>query len=215
MEQRMEQAGFGGTSLLSMLIFQGSFWKGWQSMISLVEVLALVTLAGFAVAFARKRIRRGSALALVLTGFCAAFISSPPASATEFRSGPTIEIAKDETVKGDLYATGQDISIDGTLDGALIVWGQEATIRGHVTGDVIVFVQSARIEGTVDGNVRGFCNNITVTRHVERNLMIWAQVIRVDSRGTVGRSLTSFSQTLGVDGKIGRDMLVFNQSTRI
>src|SRR5438046_209973 len=42
LEQRLEQAGFGGTSLLSMLIFQGSFWKGWQSMISLVEVLALV-----------------------------------------------------------------------------------------------------------------------------------------------------------------------------
>jgi len=32
-EQRLEQAGFGGTSLLSLLIFQGSFWKGWQSMI--------------------------------------------------------------------------------------------------------------------------------------------------------------------------------------
>ena len=215
MEQRMEQAGFGGTSLMSMLIFQGSFWNGWQSVISLVEVLALVTIAGFGVAFARKRIRRGSALALVLTGFCAAFASPQPAAATEFRSGPSIEIAKEETVKGDLYATGQDISIDGTLDGDLIVWGQEATIRGHVTGDVIVFVQSARIEGTVDGNVRGFCNNITVSGHVERNLMIWAQVIHVDTHGTVGRSITSFSQTLGIDGKIGRDMLIFNQSTRI
>jgi len=214
-QQRMEQAGFGGTSLMSMLIFQGSFWQGWQSVISLVEVLALVTVAGFGVAFARKRIRRGSALALVLTGFCAAFISAPQASATEFRSGPSIEIGKDETVKGDLYATGQDISIDGTLDGDLIVWGQEATIRGHVTGDVILFVQSARIEGTVDGNVRGFCNNITVSGHVDRNLMIWAQVIHVDTRGTVGRSVTSFSQTLGVDGKVGRDMLIFNQSTRI
>ena len=214
-QQRMEQAGFGGTSLLSMLIFQGSFWNGWQSVVSLVEVLALVTIAGFGVAFARKRIRRGSALALVVAGICGLFASPQPAAATEFRSGPSIEIAKDETVKGDLYATGQDISIDGTLDGDLIVWGQEATIRGHVTGDVIVFVQSARIEGTVDGNVRGFCNNITVTGHVERNLMIWAQVIRVDSRGTVGRSITSFSQTLGIDGKVGRDMLIFNQSTRI
>jgi hypothetical protein len=29
-----------------MLIFQGSFWKGWQSMLSLVEVLALVTIGG-------------------------------------------------------------------------------------------------------------------------------------------------------------------------
>src|SRR5947208_11424671 len=66
LQQRLEQAGFGGTSLLSMLIFQGSFWKGWQSMISLVEVLALVTIGGFAAILLRKRFRRGSAIALLL-----------------------------------------------------------------------------------------------------------------------------------------------------
>jgi len=215
LQQRLEQAGFGGTSLLSMLIFQGSFWKGWQSMISLVEVLALVTLGGFGVIVARKRLRRGSALALVLTGLCAAFVSAPPATATEFRSGPSMQIAKDETVKGDVYFTGQEISVDGTVDGDLFVWGQEATIRGHVTGDVFLFVQTGRIEGQVDGNVRGACNNVTISGTVERSLMVWAQVIHVDSRGTVGRSLTSFSQTLGIDGKVGRDLLIRNQSTRI
>jgi len=215
LQQRLEQAGFGGTSLLSMLIFQGSFWKGWQSMISLVEVLALVTLGGFAVIVARKRLRRGSALALVLTVLCAAFVSAPPATATEFRSGPSMQIAKDETVKGDVYFTGQEISVDGTVDGDLFVWGQEATIRGHVTGDVFLFVQTGRIEGQVDGNVRGACNNVTISGTVERSLMVWAQVIHVDSRGTVGRSLTSFSQTLGIDGKVGRDLLIRNQSTRI
>ena len=184
-------------------------------MISLLEVLALVTLGGFGVLAARRRFRRGSALALMLAGFCAAFASPQPAIATEFRRGPSIDIAKDETVKGDVYATGQEISVDGTIDGDLLVWGQEATVRGHVTGDVILFVETARIEGQVDGNVRGFCNNITITGTVERNLMAWAQVIHVDSRGAVGRSITSFSQTLGIDGKVGRDLLIFNQSTRI
>jgi cytoskeletal protein CcmA (bactofilin family) len=217
LEQRLEQAGFGGTSLLSMLIFQGSFWKGWQSMLSLVEVLALVTVGGFAAAAVRKRIRRGSALALVLAGFCALFASAsaPLASATEFRNGPSVEIGKDETVKGDMYFTGQQLSVDGTVDGDLFVWSQEVTLRGHVTGDVFIFVQTARIEGKVDGNVRGFCNNVTISGPVERSMMVWAQVIHVDSRGSVGRSLTSFSQTLSIDGKIARDMLIWNQSTRV
>ena len=213
--QRLEQAGFGGTSLLSMLIFQGSFWKGWQSMISLVEILALVTLGGFALIVARKRFRRGSALALILTGFCAAFAMPSPAAANEFRKGPSIQISKDETVKGDVYATGQQITVDGTVDGDLYVWGQEATVRGHVTGDVFIFVQTGRIEGQVDGSVRGFCNNVTVSGKVERNLMAWAQVVHVDNRGSIGRTLTSFSQTLSIDGKVGRDLLIFNQSTRI
>jgi cytoskeletal protein CcmA (bactofilin family) len=217
LQQRLEQAGFGGTSLLSMLIFQGSFWKGWQSMLSLVELLALITVVGFAAAAVRRRIRRGSALALVLAGFCALLASAgaPAASAAEFRSGPSVEIAKDETLKSDLYFTGQQLSVDGTIDGDLYVWGQEVTVRGHVTGDVFAFVQTARIEGQVDGSVRGFCNNITISGTVDRSLMAWAQVIHVDSRGSVGRSVTSFSQTLSVDGKVARDMLIFNQSTRI
>ena len=67
-QQQLDQAGFGGTSLVSLLIVQGAFWKGWQSMITLLEVLALVTLAGLGAVFFRRRIRRGSALALVLAG---------------------------------------------------------------------------------------------------------------------------------------------------
>jgi cytoskeletal protein CcmA (bactofilin family) len=215
LEQRMEQAGFGGTSLLSMLIFQGSFWKGWQSMLSLVEVLALITIGGFTAFVLRKRFRRGGALALMLTGFCAAFTSAPAATAAELRNGASVEIAKDETVKGDLYFTGQQLSVDGTIDGDLYVWAQEATIRGHVTGDVFIFVQTARIDGQVDGSVRGFCNNVTVSGTVDRSLMAWAQVIHVDNRGSVGRSVTSFSQTLSIDGKVARDLFVRNQSTRI
>jgi cytoskeletal protein CcmA (bactofilin family) len=144
-----------------------------------------------------------------------AFASAPPAVATDFRSGPSVQIASGETVKGDLYSSGQEISVDGTIDGDLYVWGQEATIRGHVTGDVFVFVQSARIEGQVDGSVRGFCNNITISGNVGRSLMAWAQVIHVDTRGSIGRTVTAFSQTLGIDGKVGRDLLIRNQSTRI
>src|SRR6201984_2887661 len=53
-QRRLQEAGFGGSDLLSLLIFQGAFWKGWQSMVTLLEVLALVTLAGFGVMFFRK-----------------------------------------------------------------------------------------------------------------------------------------------------------------
>jgi cytoskeletal protein CcmA (bactofilin family) len=215
LEKPLENAGFGGSSLVSMLIFQGSFWNGWQAMISVLELLAVITVGGLLAVAVRKRFRRGSALALVLTGLCATLTFAPQASATEFRSGPSVTISKDETVKSDVYFTGQELSVDGTIDGDLFVWGQEATVRGHVTGDVFVFAQSARIEGQVDGSVRGFCNNITVTGAVTRSLMIWAQVINIDSRGSVGRSVTSFSQTLSVDGKVGTDLLVYNQSTRI
>src|SRR5258708_22340278 len=116
-QSQLEQAGFGGSNLLSLLIFQGAFWKGWQSMITLLEVLALVTVGGFALAFFRKRVRRGSALALVLAGFCAALLLQPTsAMASETRRGESVGEAKDETIKADLFLFGDRVRVTGTAE---------------------------------------------------------------------------------------------------
>jgi len=88
-QQQLEQAGFGGSSLLGLLMFQGAFWKGWQSMITLLEVLAMLTLAGIGVAFFRRRIRRGSALALMFAGFCAV-LALPAANPPRFGTGTDV-----------------------------------------------------------------------------------------------------------------------------
>ncbi|HYW97498.1 MAG TPA: hypothetical protein VE822_00175, partial [Candidatus Elarobacter sp.] len=101
-ELKLEEAGFGGSNLLSLLIFQGAMWKGWQSMITLLEVLAMVTLAGLGAMFFRRRIRRGSALALVFAGLCTVLAMPTGASATEFRHEERLTIAKDEVIHTDL-----------------------------------------------------------------------------------------------------------------
>ncbi len=208
-QTQLEQAGFGGTNLLNLLIFQSSFWKGWQSMITLLEILAMATLGGLGVMFLRRRIRRGSALALVFAGLCAALAMPAPASATEFRKGNNIEVAKGETIKGDIYITGERARIDGTVDGDLIVFCQSLEINGHVTGDVISFSQSSRIYGQVDGNVRTFNNNITISGTVAKNVMGFDQSLVLDSNAKIGGSLTSFSESLTAEGTVGRDALLF------
>src|SRR6202790_2634179 len=114
-QQQLEQAGFGGSNLLSLLIFQGAFWKGWQSMIPLLEVVALVTVAGFVGGFFRRGLRRGSALALVLAGFCAALLFQPvSALATETRHAESVGVAQDEIIKGDIFLFGDRVRVDGT-----------------------------------------------------------------------------------------------------
>ena len=101
MQQRFEQAGFGGSSVLNLMIFQGAFWKGWQSMLTLLEVLALLTIAGSAVVFLRRRMRRGSVFAMMVAGICAAASMSSPAMATEFRGhGDTVEVETERNHQG-------------------------------------------------------------------------------------------------------------------
>src|SRR5207253_2911768 len=136
-ETQLEQAGFGGSNLLSLLIFQGAMWKGWQSMITLLEVLAMVTLAGLGAMFFRRRIRRGSALALVFAGLCTVLAMPTGASATEFRHEERLTIAKDEVIHGDLFAAGGRIRVEGTIEGDLVMAGGDIEISGHVLGDVL------------------------------------------------------------------------------
>jgi predicted anti-sigma-YlaC factor YlaD len=203
----LEQAGFGGTSVLSLLIFQGSFWKGWQSMFSLVEVLALLTAAGVAMAILRRRIRRGSVLALVLTGMCAAFVATPPASATEVRKGQTAEVRKDETIKGNVFLSGERVEVEGTVDGDVYVAGKDIEIDGHITGDLISAGRTVWIRGQIDGNVRSVGNNINVIGKVSKNVSFFGDTVRIDAKGSVDGSAMMFGSDMNIEGQLGRDLL--------
>jgi cytoskeletal protein CcmA (bactofilin family) len=216
-QQRLDQAGFGGSNLVSLLIFQGAFWKGWQSMITLLEVLALLTLGGFTFALFRRRLRRGSALALVLAGFCAvgALAMPPAATATEFRHEDTAEVRQGETIKGDIFMFCHHARVDGTVDGDLYLFTQDASVSGHVKGDIIAFAQSLRVSGEVDGNIRTFANNLTVSGNVTRNALVFAEVMNLDVAGKIDGSLTAFLQGLNLDGRLGRDLLFFGEHANI
>src|SRR2546422_9946349 len=174
-QEQLEKAGFGGSNLLGLLIFQGAMWKGWQSMITLLEVLAMLTLAGLVALFFRRKIRRGSALALVFAGFCIVLAVPSGASATEIRKGDSVKVEKDEAIKGDRSLTGARVRVDGIVDGDLIVFCQSLDISGHVTGDVLTVSQSARVTGQVDGNIRGANNNLTSTGTIGKNVMVFEE----------------------------------------
>ncbi|HTQ97354.1 MAG TPA: hypothetical protein VMH89_11150 [Candidatus Acidoferrum sp.] len=214
-EQPFEQAGFNSTSMLSLLVFQGAFWKGWQSMFTLVEVVATVSFAGFGLFFLRKYFKRGTALAVLFASMGLLFMTPPPAAAIETRHGESVTIAKGEKIKGDIILTGQRIRVEGDVDGDLVVFSQDVEIQGHITGDVLGGVQSIRISGQVDGNIRVAANTLTVSGHVGHNLTGWAQHIALESNGRVDHSLWGFCQLLAVDGQVGGDVLAYDQITSI
>jgi len=214
-EHDLEQAGFGGTNLLSLLLFQGAFWKGWQSMFTLVEFVALFSAAGFGLFLFRRYLKRASALAVMFAslGLLAAFAS--PASAMEFRKSDSIQIKKDEVIKGDLYATGENVRLDGTVDGDVYVAGKQVVISGRVTGEVFCACQSLRIDGQVEGSVRNASNSLTITGTVGRGVTSFSETTAIDLSGKVGHSITAFSKSLTVDGTVGGDILAFAAETNI
>lgn len=208
--QQLEQAGFGGSNLLNLLLFQGAFWKGWQSMIGLLEILAMMTLGGVGIALLRRRFRRWSAMAMILTVFAIGLGLPSAASAAEFRKGQSVVVAKEETIKNDLIVTGQRLRIDGTVDGDVISFGESLQVNGHVTGDLITFAKTLRVNGQVDGNIRAFANNAIISGTVGKNILSFVEALTLDSKGTVGGSITVFCGSLSMDGNMGRDLLSFS-----
>lgn len=189
----------------------------------------------------RRRIRRGSALALVLAGLCAALAlpTGVPAaetrkgdsvvqqvagqvaknvaknvvknvvSAAEMRKADFIDVRKDETVKGDLFAFAHRVNIEGTVDGDLYVFSEDANVSGHVAGDIIGFAHGLRVSGQVDGNIRAFANTLTISGDVSRNVLTFNESTNLDPTGKIGGSLTLFAKSLSLDGRLGRSLLAF------
>ena len=206
-QSELERAGFSGTNLLGLLIFQSPFWKGWQPMITLLEILAMATLGGLGVMFLRRRIRRGSALALVFAGLSVAMMLPAQASATELRKGDRVSVGKDEVIHSDLFVAGGQIRIAGTIEGDLVVAGGDVEVSGHVLGDLLSGSGQVRMTGQVDGSIRGYAGNITVKGKVGRNVMTCGGDVNIDRDATIGGSLTSFSGRLSIDGRVQRDVL--------
>ncbi len=188
-QQQLAQAGFGTSNLLSLLFFQGAFWKGWQSMISIFETIAMITIAGLGLFFLKRRKRRWPAMALMVPAVLGVLaVALPaPASAAEVRKANSAVIAKDETVKNDLIFAGGQLRVDGTVE-----------------GDLIMFV---------DGNVRSCGNSVTITGMVGKNVTYWGETTKLASSGTIGGSLMAFGALHSLDGRVGRDFLALGAET--
>src|SRR5438105_4852971 len=208
-------AGFGGSNLLGLLIFQGAVWKGWQSMITILEAVALVTLGGVGAMLLRRRIRRGSALALVFASLCAALMLTPGAPAAEKRTGQNPTVAKDETIKGDIFLSGERVRVEGTVDGDVFAVGKDIDIDGHVTGDVITAGRYLRIPGIVDGNGRSAGNTVVISGTVGKNITWFGDAVTVESAGKVVHGITMFGGTLAIDGHVGRDILFYGEEMNL
>jgi cytoskeletal protein CcmA (bactofilin family) len=209
MEHQFEQAGFGGTNLLNLLLFQGAFWKGWQSMFTLFQAMALAALLVLVVFAFRKYIKRGSALAMMFASFGLVAGFTTPAGATEFRKGDTVQVEKSEKIRNDLFITGQSVRIKGTVDGDVYAFAEEVDVSGQIMGDLICFAKSVHVSGKIDGNIRSMNNNLTITGSVGRSVTTFNELFTLDGNGEIGHSLTLFASSGSLDGKVDRDFVGF------
>ena len=160
------QAGFTQGNLLTVLFFTGAFWKGWDTMRSLMEFLAVGDTGMVAIWLLRKQWRRFTAIAFVMGAF--ALVAGASRSLWR-RNGMQVPIQDVDTRQSRLHARrrtgGEDRPDRGRRAHAdrrrrgrrSDRCFQSLTVNGHVKGDILGFGQEVRVNGPVDGNVRLWC----------------------------------------------------------
>src|SRR5215472_11092250 len=207
-QAQAEQAGFTQGNLFTMLVFTGSFWKGWNAMRSATEILAMVTLLLIVIWLLRRRFRRVTTFAMVMAAaFCALAVPPPAAAADTEHGKPNYTLASGQEVKTDLIVAADRTVIDGDVDGDLIAWSRSVTVNGHVKGDILGWGQLVAVNGTVDGNVRAFCQTLTITGTVSKNVMAWCGDVNLDHSGKVGGTVTIGAGDSELNGSVAGDVL--------
>jgi len=205
--QRLSNAGFGGTDFVSMLLFSGAFWEGWSYMIDVLQVVAVVLVGVAAVGLLRRRVRRPTAIAVIMSVLALALAVPQRAAATEFRREESVLVPATEVIHSDLIVSGASVRVDGTVEGDLIAFSGTLTVTGHVTGDIIAFAGQMRMEGTVDGNIRVISHSLSVDGTVAKNVAFIGSTFDLTERGQVGGSLITINTDADLDGHIHRDLL--------
>ena len=105
------------------------------------------------------------------------------------KTGDSVYVPKDQTIEGNLYAAGANL-----------------TIEGKVEGDVICAGQSINISGEVEGNLRLAGNSINFSGQVARNAMTLGATIVTSASSTIGWDLLALGNAFELRGNIGRDL---------
>jgi len=222
-QQQLNQSGFSGGNLMTMLFFSGAFWKGWSSVLSFVEFFAVAAFSILVLALLQRFWRRGAVVGVVLASIAPVLllgsllvVSAPVAHAGNVVHGnPNYTLPASQTVNTDLFVAGDIIRIDGTVNGDLFIWGGRAEVNGHVTGDVFTFCQGAQINGHVDGNVRDWSQSLTINGTVGKNVLAAGEEITLEEPGQVGGSITFGGGEALLSGHIARDLMANTGTTTI
>lgn len=145
-----------------------------------------------------------SKLLFVVSAFI--FLFPFTASAFTVKSGESVTLPKEESIKGNYFAAGNNLVIDGKIEGDLICAGQSLNINGEIGGDVICAAQTININGNVNGSVRILANAANINSTIEKNLMVGAATVNTASGSSIGGETLVAGAVADLKGKTSGDL---------
>ena len=123
------------------------------------------------------------------------------------------ETSSDNTFKkGDVYLSGDNVTIDYIVDGNLFVLANSVTINSQIGGDAFILAKTINVgeQGYIFSNLFTCAQDIKVSG-VVYDLYTLAQTVNIE--GYIYRDIHVSTNTLNINGTIGRN--AFANSTQI
>lgn len=125
----------------------------------------------------------------------------------KLRAGSQVVVPAEETIEGDLYASGGLVRVEGTVDGDLIATGGQVRLTGEVTGDLIASGGMVDVSGQVEGDVRAAGGQLTVSGSIGEDLFVAGGQVTLSSSGEVGEDLVFAAGQMTLDGSVTGDVM--------
>jgi cytoskeletal protein CcmA (bactofilin family) len=168
----------------------------------------------------KNTIRVLSILSLLVVLFA---LSAAPVFAFDGRSGDKVTISSGETVNGDVYMAGNEITIDGTVNGDVYAVGSRVTIKGTINGAITLAGQYVSVSGKIERSARLAGSEVTFTGNIKGDVILLGSDITVGRDARIGNDLviagtkcnilgnvdgrvSGGASTCTIDGKIGKDV---------
>lgn len=138
-------------------------------------------------------------------------------NATSNISEDSDENANSDTSKdmrrGDVYLTGDDVTIDYIVDGNLYVFAKSVTINSQIGGDVFAFAETVNVgeQGYVFSNLFTCAKNVNVSGVVYD---LYASASNVQISGYVYRDIRIASNSTDIKGTIGRNAYLYSNDIK-
>lgn len=121
---------------------------------------------------------------------------------SNFRTGESVRLEKNETIDSDFFAAGEKVVLAGTINNDAYVAGGNIDVEGNIKGDLLVAGGNVNIRGAVDGNVRVAGGNVNIEGSVGKNLTALGGSIDLSKSATVAGNLVSAGGNLQIRAPI-------------
>lgn len=146
---------------------------------------------------------------------CALLVPVLVSANTVYRSGGSISVAQDQTVEGDFYALGSEVSMSGRVTEDFYTAAWALTANGTVGADLFAVAGVANIHATVTDDVRIVGGEVTIADHVQGDVVVLGGVLKVLSSARIDGDVLFFGDRVEINGPVGGSVMGTYNSLRI